>query len=235
MSSTFNFVAHFTGHESAALVSAGLVTCVVGASAVAARVMLKRHKNPLVPDQGLSIRNLYELLGAFILWLGDSAMGKENRKYLPFAATVFLYVLSMNLLGLIPGFLMPTDEFQFNLGIALTVFVMFNYWGIREVGLYRYLKNLWGPFKGLFVVLGVVVFPIELISMCVRPLTLSLRLFGNMTGDHLALSVFTDLTKVIVPVAFLMLGTIVCFVQAFVFALLTMIYIHEAFGHESGH
>jgi F-type H+-transporting ATPase subunit a len=232
MSSTFNFVAHLVGPEHAPLCSAGIVAGVVALSGVAARVMLKRKVNPLVPDRRLNLRTLYDLLGTFIGWLGDSAMGKENRKYLPFAGIEFLYVLSLNLLGLIPGFLMPTDEFQFNLGIALTVFVMFNYWGVREVGLFTYLKHLWGPFKGFALILGVILFPIEVISMCVRPLTLSLRLFGNMTGDHLALSVFTDITKVFVPVLFLLLGTIVCFVQAFVFSLLTMIYIRLAVAHE---
>ncbi|HQH27836.1 MAG TPA: F0F1 ATP synthase subunit A [Oligoflexia bacterium] len=231
MSSAFNFVSHLAGEKNAAICSAGLVAAVVAISAVKAKSSLKREPNPLVPDSRLSLRALYDLLGGFILWLGDSAMGKENRKYLPFAGIVFLYVLSLNLLGLIPGFLMPTDQFQFNLGMALTVFVMFNYWGIREVGLFNYLKHLWGPFKGIFLVLGIILFPIEVISMCVRPLTLGLRLYGNMTGDHLALAVFTDITKVLVPVAFLLLGTIVCFVQAFVFALLTMIYIRLAVAH----
>ncbi len=235
MSSTFNIVAHFVEHEKVALASAGLVGTVVLASGLAARVILKKHKNPLVPDDKLSLRTIYELLADFIVWLGDSAMGKENRRYLPFGATVFLYVFSMNFLGLIPGFIMPTDEFQFNLGIALTVFVMFNYWGIREVGLLNYLKHLWGPFKGVFLVFGVLLFPIELVSMCVRPVTLGLRLFGNMMGDHLALGVFTDMTKVIIPVIFLFLGTLVCFIQAFIFSLLSMIYIRLAVAHGEDH
>ena len=78
-------------------------------------------------------------------------------------------------------------------------------------------------------------FVIEVISHCVRPMTLSLRLFGNMTGDHLALSIFTDLTSALyipVPVIFLVLGTLVCFIQAFVFTLLSMIYIRLAVAHE---
>lgn len=231
MSQSLNFINELVGHDQAPLYAAGLVIGVTGVVGVAARYALKKKKNPLVPDKGLSLSNLFEIIAGFMIWLGDSAMGEENRKYLPFAATVFFYVLSMNLLGLIPGFVMPTDQFQFNLGIALSVFVLYNYWGIREVGIKNYIKHMWGP---IFLV-GFLLFPVELISHLVRPLTLSLRLFGNMTGDHLALAVFTDLTKIIVPVIFYTLGTVVCFVQAFVFALLTMIYIRLAVTHEEDH
>ena len=116
--------------------------------------------------------------------------------------------------------------------MALVVFALYNYWGIKELGLKAYLHHLWGP---VFAI-GPMLFVIELISHCVRPVTLSLRLFGNMTGDHLALAIFSDLTQgtvaFFVPVAFYALGTIVCFIQAFVFSLLRMIYIRLAVAHE---
>ena len=158
-------------------------------------------------------------------------MRSENRKYLPFVGTIFIYILFSNLLGLIPGFSMPTDSILFNLGIALVVFVLYNYWGIREVGAVAYFKHLLGPIWWIAPLLLV----IEIISHIVRPISLSLRLFGNMTGDHIVLAVFTDLTKYVFPVIFYGLGTFVCLMQAFVFTLLTMIYIRFAVAHDEDH
>jgi len=235
MSANLLFVDSLVGHAKAPLVTAGIVA---GGFAIASFMAKKSIKttssseNILVPDQKLSIRGFFTVFSEMVLWLGDSAMGKENRRYLPFIATLFLFIFLLNLIGLIPGFLMPTDQFQFNLGIALVVFALYNYWGIKEVGIKAYLQHLWGP---VFAI-GPLLFLIELISHCVRPVTLSLRLFGNMTGDHLALSIFGDLTKgtiaFFVPVIFYMLGTVVCFIQAFVFSLLTMIYIRLAVSHD---
>lgn len=213
------------------LVAAGIVWLVGSALAICARAALRKRETPLLPDRSISVRGLFDLIATFIVWLGDSAMGPENRHYLPFAMSLFVWVFFLNMLGLIPGFVMPTDQLQFNLGIALSVFVLYNYWGVRELGFGNYLKHLWGP---VFLV-GFIMFPIELISHAVRPLTLSLRLFGNMTGDHLALSVFTELVGLFAPVPFYFLGTIVCLIQAFVFTLLTMIYIRLAVAHGDNH
>ena len=131
---------------------------------------------------------------------------------------------------------MPTHGFLFNLGLAAVVFILYNFWGVKEVGIKAYLKHLWGPVLWL----GPFLFPIEVISHLIRPLSLSIRLFGNMTGDHMVLGVFSSLTQgtpaFFVPLVFLFLGTIVSFMQAFVFTLLTMIYIRLAVTHdEHGH
>lgn len=226
-----NFVELISGPEGESLASALLVVIVVATSGFIARKKLSSAANPLVPDSNLSMRNIFELLSLFILKLADTVMGENNRKYLPFLATLFTYLLSMNLLGLIPGFSMPTDSLTINLGIALTVFILYNTWGIREVGPVAYFKHLLGPIW----LIAPLMLVIELISHVVRPLSLSLRLFGNMTGDHIVLSVFTDLTKFGVPVVFYGLGTFVCMMQAFVFTLLTMIYIRFAITHEEAH
>ena len=213
------------------LASAAVVAGGITLAAVAANAALKKKENPIVPDDRLSLINFFELLVGFLVSLGDNVMGKENRKYLPFVGTIFIYILFSNLLGLIPGFSMPTDSIMFNMGVALVVFVLYNYWGIREVGLIPYLKHFLGPI-GLIAPLMLV---IELISHIVRPISLSLRLFGNMTGDHIVLAVFTDLTKYVFPVVFYGLGTFVCMMQAFVFTLLTMIYIRFAVAHDEDH
>jgi F-type H+-transporting ATPase subunit a len=202
-----------------------------------AAASLRRARNPLIPDQSLTLRNFFELLLGFLVGIADTALGRENRKYLPFVCTVFFYIFFMNLLGLIPGFSMPTDDIPINIGIALTVFVLYHAWGIKEVGLGNYLKHFAGP----VIYLAPFIFALELFSHSVRPLTLTLRLFGNMTADHTILAVFTDLTKVGIPVIFYGMGTFVSFVQAFVFTVLAMVYInlavtHEDHGaHEAGH
>ncbi|MCB0345693.1 MAG: F0F1 ATP synthase subunit A [Bdellovibrionales bacterium] len=213
------------------LASAVLVGGLITAAGLAANAALKKKENPIVPDSRLSLVNFFELMVGFLISLGDNVMGKENRKYLPFVGTIFIYILFSNLLGLIPGFSMPTDSILFNLGIALVVFVLYNYWGIREVGAVAYFKHLLGPIWWIAPLLLV----IEIISHIVRPISLSLRLFGNMTGDHIVLAVFTDLTKYVFPVIFYGLGTFVCLMQAFVFTLLTMIYIRFAVAHDEDH
>ena len=196
------------------------------------RVALKKAQNSYLPETTFGTKTLFESLALFMVWLGDSAMGKENRRYLPFTATIFIYVFFLNIIGLIPGFVMPTDQMHFNLGIALVVFGLYNYWTVRAIGMSGLIKHLWGP----IFILGFLLFPIELISHIVRPISLSIRLYGNMTGDHTVLSVFTKLTEgtplFFLTVALYVLGTIVSFIQAFVFSLLTMIYIRLGVSHE---
>jgi F-type H+-transporting ATPase subunit a len=208
--------------------------CVAGGIAVASvlgRVALKKSKSPYLPDTRFSFKTVFESLALFMVWLGDSAMGKENRKYLPFVFSLFLYLFISNLIGLIPGFVMPTDQMHFNLGIALVVFGLYNYWTVRAIGFKGFFAHLWGP----IFVLGFLLFPIELISHIVRPISLSIRLYGNMTGDHTVLGVFTELTQgtpfFFFTVALYVLGTIVSFIQAFVFSLLAMIYIRLGVSH----
>lgn len=235
MSAGVNFVASVVGEEYQALSSAVLVSVLVCVFGVLAARRIKAQKDPLVPDAKLSIRNVFELIAQFIFNLADSVVGKEKRKYYPFLAVLFTYLFFQNLLGLLPGFTMATDQLWINFGVSSVVFVLYNTWGIKEIGLKSYLKHLWGP----VLLLGPFLFCVELISHFIRPLTLSLRLFGNMTGDHQLLSVFTNLTAgtpiFFVPIIFYLLGTFVCFIQAFVFTILTMIYIRLATAHDEEH
>lgn len=244
MSSEFTFISSVVGPDWEPYVSAGLVAGLVVSAGTVAAGNLKSSKNPLIPESRLTIRGFFELVAELLLWLGDTAMGKENRKFLPFVGTIFLYVFFMNLLGLVPGFVMPTHGFLFNMGIAATVFVFYNAWGIKELGVVAYLKHLCGPdfkikllgFTLYLPLLAPLLLPIEVISHFIRPLSLSLRLFGNMTGDHAVVGVFTKLTEgtpvFFIPVIFYILGTVVSLIQAFVFTLLTMIYIRLAVAHE---
>lgn len=226
-----NFVEVLVGQRHEGLVSAAFIAVVLIVVSILARSRLEQHPIPLIPDSKLTLRNFFELVAQFLVNLSDNVMGHENRKYLPFVGTVFVYLLAMNLFGLIPGLSSPTDSISLNLGVALTVFILYNFWGVREMGIISYLKHFWGPIWWI----GPLLFVVEIISHLVRPLSLSLRLYGNMTGDHMVLSIFTDLTKFAIPVIFYGLGTFVCFMQAFVFTLLTMVYIRFAVAHEESH
>lgn len=229
---SLNFIEAATSTEVEPILSALVALALVFVLFALGLKKLKTADNPLVPDDNLSARNFSELIAEFILRLGDSTMGKHNRKHLPFVAIIFVYILFMNLMGLVPGFSGSTDGIPsgvfFNLGIALIVYVMYNYWGIKEVGFIHYLKHLLGPVWWL----APLIFSIELVSHALRPLVLSIRLGGNMMADHLVLGIFTDLTKALIPVIFYFLGAFVCFMQAFIFTILTMVYIALATEHE---
>lgn len=216
-----------------------------------ARAALNRVQDPAEPVEGLGARNLAELLVEFVLGLTDGIVGKSGRKYLPLFGSFFAFILLANLSGLVPGFSPATSNLNTTLGLALISFVAYNAFGLREQGS-AYLKHFCGPMTGLpptkswivtllFIPLLVIsvsfFFVVELASHLFRPLSLSLRLFGNMFGDHIVIEVFTELTKVVVPVVFLALGTLVSVIQAFVFTMLSMIYVALAVshGHEEEH
>ncbi|MBP9674564.1 MAG: F0F1 ATP synthase subunit A [Bacteriovoracaceae bacterium] len=182
----------------------------------------------LIPDKGVSFRNIVEAFGEFIYGLCKSTMGeKEAKKYFAVIGFLFIFIFLSNLIGLIPGFLPPTDNINTTLGLGLFVFLYYNYQGIREQGVVGHIKHFMGPVWYL----AILIFPIELISHIVRPMSLALRLRGNMFGDHLVLSIFSDMIPYIVPIPFILLGLFVCFIQAFVFCLLTMVYISLATAH----
>lgn len=179
----------------------------------------------IIPDKGISFRNFFEFIGEFIYNLAKSVMGDKMAKtYFPMLILFFLMIFISNIIGLIPGFLPPTDNFNTTLGMGAFVFLFYNWHGIRVQGLVGHIKHFMGPVWYL----APLIFVIELISHAVRPISLGLRLQGNMTGDHLVLTIFSDLIPYIVPIPFYVIGIFVCFMQAFVFTLLTMVYINLA-------
>jgi len=182
----------------------------------------------LVPDEKFTARNAAELFVAFIRSLGEGVMGDKARRYTSLFGTFFLFILISNFLGLVPGFSPPTSNFQTTLALGFASFVSFNFIGIRDQGLLKYLAHFAGPIWWL----AVLMIPLELISTLVRPFSLGLRLFGNMTGDHLVLEIFTGLTKLGIPIVFYFFGTLVSVIQAFVFTLLTIIYVSLAVAHD---
>ncbi len=138
-----------------------------------------------------------------------------------------LFILINNLIGLVPGFNPPTDQFNVTIVLALIVFFVTHVIGISVHG-FAYIKHFIGPVWWLAWLL----LPIELISHMVRPLSLALRLFGNMTGDHIVTGVFFLLFPLLLPLPFMGLGLFVSFVQAFVFLILTLVYFQMATSHD---
>ncbi|MFQ5477700.1 MAG: F0F1 ATP synthase subunit A [Candidatus Binatia bacterium] len=194
-------------------------------------VAARREGTELVPDEKLTIRNSAELVVGAITSMTVGVLGDAGRRYAPLFGTFFIFILMANLLGLVPGFAPPTDNFNITFGLGVASFLAYNAIGIRSQGLSNYLKHFVGPVWWL----AVLMVPLEIIDNIVRPASLALRLAGNMTGDHLVLSIFTDLTKIVIPVVFYFLGAFVCLVQAFVFTLLSVIYVSLAMGHDADH
>ena len=151
-----------------------------------------------------------------------------GRFFFPLIATLGMYILVCNFLGLIPGFEAPTANLNTNAAMAIPVFLATHYYGVKIHGL-GYFKHFIGPIRSIFALpLMILIFFIEVLSHVARPLTLSVRLFGNMMAKHLLLLILAILTPWIVPVSILTLGVIVSIVQALVFTFLTATYLAGA-------
>jgi F-type H+-transporting ATPase subunit a len=162
------------------------------------------------------------IIGGFDALLIDT-MGHHGRKFFPLVATLGLYILTSNLLGLIPGFESPTANLNTTASMALTVFVMTHVIGVRVHGL-KYLKQFLGPVWWLTPLM----LPIELVSHLARPISLSMRLFGNIAGEDLVLGVVLLLLPMLVPLPVMVLMIFTSCIQTLVFMLLAMMYIAGA-------
>ena len=186
---------------------------------------LKNIEKALVPSPKITITNLFEVLMQVLMSLMSDIIGKDYRRYVPVVATFGLFILCSNLLGLIPGFVPPTDNLNTTIGCGLMVFFYFNYHGIRVHGIKHitHLANPFGAWWGWF--LAPLMFPVELVSLLVRPLSLGMRLAGNMIGDHKVLFAFAGIMPLLLPLPFYILGLLVCVIQTVVFCILTCVYI----------
>jgi F-type H+-transporting ATPase subunit a len=193
----------------------------------------------LVPPPTFNLRNLLELLLDAVMDLMVQVMGEKNaRRFLPLIGSLALFIFFSNLLALIPGFLPPTSMLKTNVGLAVVVFIVTHVFGVKEHGL-KYFKHFAGPHidapwyaKPLTWILAILMVGIEVISHVARPVSLSVRLCGNMFADHKVVFAFFVLVPLLVPVPFLILGCLVVIVQTLVFSLLSMVYISMAVAHE---
>ncbi len=186
----------------------------------------------IVPEKKPGLFSMVDALCELFYSYHDSFLGKENRKHAPFVATIFFFILLLNLIGLIPGMPAATTTVWVNLGLAIVVFIHFNYYGIKEHGLIGYLKHFAGPVWWI----APFFFVLEIMSTLLRVLTLNLRLYWNITADHMVLEAFVGLFGSFgahgLAAIFYGLGAFVSFMQAYVFATLTMVYILLATQHE---
>jgi len=179
------------------------------------------------------IQHLVEVSFQAVRGLMSEVIGKDNGRFVPIIGTLALYILVGNLLGLIPGFLSPTSNYNITAACAICVFVYYNYHGFRKQGFLGYLKHFAGPVLWMAPFL----FVIELISHLARPMSLSIRLFGNIFAEELIIkslnNIFPFLASILVMFLALFAGTI----QAFIFILLTMVYISGAVeeAHQEQH
>jgi F-type H+-transporting ATPase subunit a len=197
------------------------------------RTSLASANGGVVPDEGFSLRNAVELLVEMLANLAEQNMGPHWRKYFPLIGTLFFFILISNWLGLIPGFTGATSDANTTWAWAIISFVAHQYVGIKEHG-WAYVNHFLGPsLYDLKVgdktfhlrLLAPLYAPIEFISHLSRVFTLAVRLLANMFADHTVVAVWLALVPPLVPAIFMGLGVMVAFLQAYVFSMLSMIYI----------
>jgi F-type H+-transporting ATPase subunit a len=190
------------------------------------RGRLAAAQGGLVPDTGFTLRNVLELLVEMLRGLAEQNMGPSWRKYFPMIGTIFFFILISNLMGLVPGLAGSTSSADTTWAWATISFVAHQYVGIKEHGV-SYINHFLGPRFGKHHIplLFWIYAPIELVSHVSRAFTLAVRLLANMFADHTVVGVWLLLVPAVVPAVFMGLGVMVAFLQAYVFALLSMIYI----------
>ncbi len=173
------------------------------------------------------LQQVFELIYEFIISTINEVGVVHGERFVYYIGTIFIFILSMNLIGLIPGLEAPTNNIPVTVGLAVVTFIYYNAVGFRDHG-FAYLKQFMGPVAWLawFMI------PIELISHFVRPLSLSVRLYGNMFAGEQVTGVFLSMTFLVIPVIFMLLHIFVALVQTYVFTLLTTIYIGGATAEE---
>ncbi|HWU40921.1 MAG TPA: F0F1 ATP synthase subunit A [Candidatus Acidoferrum sp.] len=181
------------------------------------------------------LQNFVEVVVEAFQNLLDQMIGRQGRQFLPFIGTAGLFILLSNLLGNIPGFYPPTANWNTTVALAVTVFIYYNYSGIRKHGLINYLKHFCGP----ILPLAPLMFIIEFIGHLARPVSLSIRLFGNIFGEESVITILLSLAWLVMPY-FIWLGIMLplslftAVVQTFVFIMLSMVYIAGAVEEEPG-
>jgi F-type H+-transporting ATPase subunit a len=221
----FTFLGQISHDHSFILVSHTIL--VMAIILIASKMAMTRLQ--LVPVGG---QNVFESFLDGVTSMGRDVLGEKNsRKYLPLVATIGIMVFVSNMLGVIPGFESPTGNINFTLAMALMVFVYYNYEGIKENGFINYFAHFMGPVKAL----APLMFPIEIISHLSRIVSLSFRLFGSIKGDDMFLMVLLMLVPWLIP----MVGffALVAFgaLQAFIFMMLTLVYLAGATMMEEEH
>jgi F-type H+-transporting ATPase subunit a len=221
----FTFLSHLPIPEQTS--TAILVCLLLIGFALWVRPKLADTARAVDPEDGVTARNIAEAFVEGMAGIAEGVIGHHYAKYVPLLATFFIFILVSNFLGLIPGVSPPTSNTNVTFALGVISFVAYNAYGLKTQGP-KYLKHFLGP----VVFLAPLLLIIEIMSHGFRPLSLGIRLFANMFADHELIRIFTDLTYFGFPVIFYILGTLVCVVQAFVFTMLTAVYISGAVHEE---
>jgi F-type H+-transporting ATPase subunit a len=188
-------------------------------------------RSSLSVDKPGTLQQLMEVLHGFLKNQAKENVGNHGPQYLTMFGTLFIFILFSNLIGVIPGLESPTQVPFVPAGCAMIVFLYYNYLGIRENGVGKYLAH----FAGDTPALAPLMIPIEIISHLARPMSLTIRLFANMFAGDKVTMVFLSLTYLVLPAVFMGLHVFVGFLQAYIFALLTMVYVGGAVAHGHSH
>jgi len=173
-------------------------------------------------------QHIFEILREFVVGEADDQVGHDGRRHVTLFMALFLFILLGNLIGLVPGFISPTQAIYVPAGCALVAFVYYNIVGLKKNGLWKYTKHFFGPIP----LMAFLMFPIEIISHLARPLSLTIRLFANMYAGEKVTMTFLGLTYLVVPSVFMGLHVFVALLQAYIFMLMTMIYVAGAVAEE---
>ena len=215
-------------HDAEPLVASAFVVFLLILIGLRVRSVITKHDVAVIPDAKLTLRTFMEiLLGSFYDMMKDMMGPKRAKQYFPLIATCACFIFFSNFMGLIPGLNPPTSTWNITWGCAAVVFVMFNYYGIKEIGALATLKHLAGPVWWMWWM----IFPLEVFSTFLRPFTLSIRLMLNLAVDHLLLTIMIGIFPLFLPIPFMLLGTLIAVVQVLVFCLLSSIYISLATDH----
>lgn len=204
-----------------------LVMVFIVAALLVVLLGLASRKLALVPGSRQSIA---EMIVQMFEGLIVDTVGPEGRKYLPVVATVGLFVFGCNMIGLLPGLMSPTSKLNVTLGCALVVFFYYHAQGVKAQGL-KYFKHFMGPIPAL----APLMIPIEIISHFSRPVSLSMRLFGNIFAEELLIVIMASIIPFFLPLPFMAVAIFTALIQSFVFVLLSCIYISGAVAQEEEH
>ena len=185
-------------------------------------------RSRLSVDRPGNVQQMLEMATEGLGSQSEEIVGHDGPRFLPLVFTLGMFIFLCNTLGIIPTFETPTDQIYVTAGCALVAFVYYNYHGIRHHGLFRYARTFMGPVWPL----APLMFVIELVSHLARLLSLSVRLFANMTAGHNITLIFFSLVPLGAPVLFEGLHIFVGTLQAYIFVLLTMVYLAGAVSEE---
>ena len=214
-------------HDPLHVVPDYLVMVLIVAVVLALVLGLSSRRLTLVPGRRQTV---VEMIVQLFEGLVVDSVGPAGRKYVPVIGTVGLFIFGCNMVGLIPGFMSPTSKLNVTVGCAAVVFVYYHAQGVKAQGL-KYFKHFLGPVPFL----APLMIPIEVISHFSRPVSLSMRLFGNIFAEELLIVIMASIIPFLLPLPFMAVAIFTSLIQSFVFVLLSCIYIAGAVAHEEEH